>query len=125
MMAEESVYGNRHAVVIRGYRDSYELFYARDPNTYGCSNVMDWYSRWAHDLHHNGMAYPDGMWDLNGDGVVDFALYCVNSDKATGGLDWLNHDSIVQHEVSHLFDAPDHGYYGPDCIMTYRDAYWG
>lgn len=75
---------------------------------------------WLHDMDHNGMAYPDGMWDLNEDGVIDFAPYCVCSDTAAG-VDWP-HDNIVQHETSHLFNAPDHGYTGPYCVMTYMYA---
>ena len=72
---------------------------------------------WLHDMDHNGMAYPDGMWQ------GEFAPYCVCSDTASG-VDWP-HDSIVQHETSYLFNAPDHGYTGPNCIMTYWYAYWG
>jgi len=66
---------------------------------------------WLHDMDHNGMAKH-----------LD-AFYCVCSDTASGA-DWP-HDSIVQHETSHLFNASDHGYTGPNCIMTYWYAYWG
>ncbi|RZN37214.1 MAG: hypothetical protein EFT35_06315 [Methanophagales archaeon ANME-1-THS] len=65
---------------------------------------------WLHDMDHNGMAFLDGF-------------YAVCSDTARG-VDW-SHDSIVQHEVSHLFNAPDHGRAGPNCIMTEWYAYWG
>ena len=81
---------------------------------------------WLHDMDHNGMAYSDGMWDLNEDGVIDFAPYCVCSDTASG-VDWP-HDSIVQHEVSHLFDVRDQGRWWwehPECIMNYWYAYRG
>ena len=43
------------------------------------------------------------------------------------GVDWP-HDSIVQHEVSHNFDADDGGYFAyehPECIMNYAWAYVG
>ncbi|MEA1999487.1 MAG: hypothetical protein U9N61_09250 [Euryarchaeota archaeon] len=66
---------------------------------------------WLHDMDHNGMAYWDGF-------------YAVCSDTAIGKPDWP-HDSIVQHEVSHLFYADDHGYWGPVCIMTYYYAWQG
>jgi len=69
---------------------------------------------WLHNMDHNGMAYPDGMW------YGDFAPYCVCSDTASG-YDWP-HDSIVQHEVSHLFDAPEGGWWcdeHPECVMNY------
>ncbi len=62
---------------------------------------------WLHDMDHNGMAYVDGS-------------YCVCSDTASG-YDWP-HDSIVQHETSHLFNARDQGYWcyeHPNCVMNY------
>ncbi|MEA1999239.1 MAG: hypothetical protein U9N61_07955 [Euryarchaeota archaeon] len=62
---------------------------------------------WMHDMDHNGRAYGDGS-------------YAVCSDTASG-YDWP-HDSIVQHEVSHLFDAPEGGwwcYEHPECVMNY------
>jgi len=48
---------------------------------------------WAHDLDQNGMAYGDGF-------------FAVASDTRVRNVDWP-HDSIVQHEISHLFNAPD------------------
>ncbi|ADI74343.1 hypothetical protein Metev_1491 [Methanohalobium evestigatum Z-7303] len=69
---------------------------------------------WAHDMDHNGIAKIGGP-------------YCVCSDSANLKVDWP-HDSIVQHEVSHNFDAEDQGYWGyehPECIMNYEWAYLG
>jgi hypothetical protein len=69
---------------------------------------------WAHDLDHNGIAYGDGF-------------FAVNSDTAVGNPDWP-HDSIVQHETSHLFNADDRGTWWwehPECIMNYEWAYLG
>ncbi|NJD51643.1 MAG: hypothetical protein FIB07_02125 [Candidatus Methanoperedens sp.] len=69
---------------------------------------------WAHDVNHNGLADLDGFFALAADTVV-------------GNLDWP-HDSIVQHEISHLFNAPDRGTWSwehPECIMNYEWAYWG
>ena len=68
---------------------------------------------WAHDLDHNGMAYRD-------------YFYAVCSDTRDGIGDWP-HDSIVQHETSHLFDAPEGGWlcYPPECIMNYCWALYG
>ena len=62
---------------------------------------------WMHDMDHNGMAYGDGF-------------YAVCSDTANG-YDWP-HDSIVQHETSHLFNAPEGGWWcneHPECVMNY------
>ncbi len=69
---------------------------------------------WAHDLDHNGIAYGDGF-------------LALASDTRVGDVDWP-HDSIVQHEVSHLFDAPDRGTWSwehEECIMNYWYAYLG
>ena len=63
---------------------------------------------WAHDLDHNGLARGD--W-----------FHAVCSDTRIGIGDWP-HDSIVQHETSHLFDAPEGGMWcdeHPECIMNY------
>ena len=41
----------------------------------------------------------------------------------------LYHESIVQHEISHLFNAPDGGQWKnehpAECIMNYEWAFWG
>lgn len=76
---------------------------------------------WAHELNRNGLADPDGF-------------FALASDTRVGDLDWP-HDSIVQHEVSHLFDAPERGTWMSEhrdssgnyieCIMNYEWAYWG
>jgi len=64
---------------------------------------------WMHDMNHNGMAFADGF-------------YTVCSDTANGfSYDWP-HDSIVQHETSHLFNAPEGGWWcneHPECVMNY------
>lgn len=64
--------------------------------------------------YHNGMA----CWDYKS---------CICADEATGGADWP-HDSIVQHEVSHIFGADDMGWWPwehPECIMNYYWAWSG
>ena len=69
---------------------------------------------WAHDLDHNGLADGDGF-------------FALATDTRVGNVDWP-HDSIVQHEVSHLFDAPERGTWSwehQECIMNYEWAYWG
>ena len=81
---------------------------------------------WVNYANHNGIAYPDGTWDLNNDKTPDFAPYALCAVKASTP-DWP-HDSIVQHEVSHLFGADDQGYWWwehPPCIMNYGWAYFG
>lgn len=69
---------------------------------------------WAHDLDHNGVAYRDGF-------------FALASDTRLMDVDWP-HDSIVQHEVSHMFDAPEGGSWSwehEECIMNYWYAYQG
>ena len=44
--------------------------------------------------------------------------------------DWWADDNLIQHEISHLYGAPDHKKesdegYNEDCIMTYRFVYVG
>ena len=66
---------------------------------------------WADDLDHNGIAYLNGF-------------YAVGSENPIYPFDWPE-KSVVQHEISHNFNAPDHGYFGPYCIMTYFYGYLG
>ena len=66
---------------------------------------------WADDLDHNGIAYLNGF-------------YAVGSENPTHPFDWPE-KSVVQHEISHNFNAPDHGYIGPYCVMTYLYGYLG
>ena len=63
---------------------------------------------WVKYADHNGIAYCDGF-------------FSVAATEAAG-VDWP-HDSIAQHEISHNFNAPDHGYYCQVCIMCYTWAY--
>ncbi|PAV11888.1 hypothetical protein ASJ81_08775 [Methanosarcina spelaei] len=69
---------------------------------------------WTHDMDENGIAYHSGP-------------YAVCTDVADG-FDWP-HDSIVQHEVSHNFDADEGGWFKyehpAECIMNYQWAYDG
>jgi hypothetical protein len=66
---------------------------------------------WVDFANHNGEAL-----DYN-------AHFAVCACSTTHGIDWP-HDSIAQHETSHLFGAVDHTSITP-CIMDYWDAYWG
>lgn len=66
---------------------------------------------WVDSMDHNGIAWRPGA-------------FSVCAVKAIG-FDWP-HDSIVQHEVSHNFDAEDqNSIFHPECIMNYLDAYDG
>ena len=81
---------------------------------------------WVDYANHNGLAYIDGTWDLNNDNIPDFAPYALCAVR-TSGVDWP-HDSIAQHEASHLFGAGDQGTWWwehPSCIMNYGWAYLG
>ncbi len=78
---------------------------------------------WVDLADHNGMAYPDGVW-YNWDGTWGkFSPYALCACRTFSGVDWP-HDSIAQHETSHLFGADDHTSITP-CIMDYWDAFWG
>lgn len=66
---------------------------------------------WADDLDHNGRAYQPGF-------------YAVGAETPTHPFDYPD-NIVVQHEISHNFNAPDHGYIGPYCVMTYLWAYLG
>jgi hypothetical protein len=71
---------------------------------------------WAHNMDHNGMAWK-------GCESTD-KPFAICADTATG-IDWP-HDSIVQHEVSHNFDADDqNSIFHPTCIMNYLHARLG
>jgi len=74
---------------------------------------------WVDYSDRNGIAYPNGTWDLDKDGVSNFAPYALCAVKSAG-IDWP-HDSIAQHETSHLFGANDHTSGSFLCIMDY---YW-
>ena len=63
-------------------------------------------------MNHNGEAEGIGC------------SYSVCSDSAILKVDWP-HDSQVQHEVSHLFDADGHSSRIIDCIMKYSDTDMG
>jgi hypothetical protein len=66
---------------------------------------------WTHNMDHNGIAEPTGP-------------YAVCTDVADG-VDWP-HDSIIQHEISHNFDADDqNSVLHPTCIMNYVYAQQG
>lgn len=77
---------------------------------------------WAHELNHNGIART---YELS-DGTLRGGAYSVCTDTVTGvSVEWP-HDSIVQHEVSHNFDADDQNSpVHPECIMNYAWAYAG
>lgn len=69
---------------------------------------------WTHEMDNNGIAKKNGA-------------YSVCSDTV-GGIVYLEwpHDSIVQHEVSHNFNAEDQNSVShPECIMNYAWAYDG
>lgn len=73
---------------------------------------------WTHDMDNNGRGVKC---DESTRGP-----YAICADTAAG-FDWP-HDSIVQHEVSHNFDAADQGYFTyehDECIMNYQWAYGG
>ena len=90
-------------------------------------NVNDVVFGWADNLDRNGIAYPDGTW-YHSDGTWGaFAPFAIASENIPAEWDWPE-DSVVQHEMSHLFDAPDRGTWWwehPECIMNYWYAYWG
>lgn len=69
---------------------------------------------WADNLQNNGMARLNGW-------------FAVGSEDVPYIWNWPE-DSVVQHEISHNFNAPDRGTWyweHPECIMNYNWAYWG
>ncbi|HID43494.1 MAG TPA: hypothetical protein EYP30_06950 [Archaeoglobaceae archaeon] len=65
---------------------------------------------WVKYADHNGIAYCNGFFSL---GATDSPWF--------GWADWP-HDSIAQHEISHLFNAGEGGFWcneHPECIMNY------
>jgi hypothetical protein len=60
-ITEESNHGNCHAVVIRGYDDSYEDFALRDPNTWTGITTMYWYDEAA-----AGFNFEDNVYEYVG-----------------------------------------------------------
>ncbi|MGD9778621.1 hypothetical protein [Methanomethylovorans sp.] len=79
-----------------------------EDTTWVIDNNNDIVVGWVKSMDNNGRAWRPGSFSVCG--------------TTAAGLDWP-HDSIVQHEVSHNFDANDH--YTVDCIMDYEDAYSG
>lgn len=77
---------------------------------------------WAHELNHNGIAL---MYKIDDD-TYRGGAYAVCADTVyASSVEWP-HDSIVQHEVSHNFDALDQNSpVHPQCIMNYAWAYAG
>ncbi len=71
---------------------------------------------WTHNMDHNGRA-----WKRDTQPYGPFAICADTAD----GVDWP-HGNIVQHEVSHNFDADDQNSpVHPECIMNYAWAYAG
>lgn len=69
---------------------------------------------WANTLDHNGIAYGDDWFSIGA------------SYQCSGCAKWDN-DEIIQHEISHSFNAGDRGtfWWEGDGIMNYYDAYLG
>jgi len=70
---------------------------------------------WADRLDHNGIARMNRFHSV---GV---------EDPCCGKANWPD-DSVAQHEISHLFNAGEGGYWcweHPECIMNYCHAFWG
>lgn len=87
--------------------------------------VVGRYSTWDSDdsVHDDGLldeAQAETGWNTNNQSVDMLAIFTDQSTDHRGwsiSTDWDWH--LAQHEASHNYDCPDHGYTGPVCIMTY------
>ncbi|HUR69508.1 MAG TPA: hypothetical protein VM370_09705 [Candidatus Thermoplasmatota archaeon] len=70
---------------------------------------------WVQTMDHNGIAEPDHWFAIG------------TSYQCWGGCAKWDNDEIVQHEISHNFNALDRGTYSweGDGIMNYYDAWTG
>lgn len=102
------------------YRDSMTILNdLREDEDWVADDRNDIVIGWVDTLEdHNGRAYSDGSTD------GDFTPFALCACHCAINPDWP-HDSLALHETSHLFNAPDHGTTGPQCVMTQWDAYWG
>lgn len=87
------------------------LYDLEEDTTWKIESSNDIVLGWVNSLDHNGMSFGPGS----------FSVCAVTAL----GVDWP-HDSIVQHEVSHNFDADDqNSLLHPECIMNYLYARQG
>ena len=95
------------------------------------------YSEWDSndDVHDSGLldeAQAETGWNTDKQGMDMMAIFTNQETDHRGwsemlGDAWIMKHQIsanwdwhlAQHEASHNYDAPDHGYVGPYCIMTY------
>lgn len=99
--------------------------------------VVGKYSEWDSndDVHDSRLLYEaqsETGWNTNQQGMDMMAIFTnrqtdhrgwgekpgdawIMKHQITSGWDW----HLAQHEASHNYDCPDHGYLGPYCIMTY------
>lgn len=99
--------------------------------------VVGKYSEWdsndnTHDSSLLDEAQSETGWNTNQQGMDMMAIFTnQNTDKRGwseyGGDAWIMKHQVssswdwhlAQHEASHNYECPDHGYSGPYCIMTY------
>ena len=99
------------------------------------------YSEWdSDDAVHNWTlldeAQEESGWNTNKQGMNMMAIFTNQETDNRGWSESLDDDGgdawlmkhqisanwdwhLAQHEASHNYDAPDHGYSGPYCIMTF------
>ncbi len=99
--------------------------------------IVGKYSEWdsndnVHDSRLLGEVQEETGWNSNQQGNDMLAAFTnqptdsrgwselggdawIMKHQITSGWDW----HLAQHESSHNYYCPDHGYYGPYCIMTY------
>ncbi len=106
-------------------------------NDHNINFIVGKYSTWDSDdsVHDSSLldeAQVETGWNTNHQGMDMLAVFTDQSTDSRGwgerpgdawimkhqitsGWDW----HLAQHEASHNYDCPDHGYTGPTCIMTY------
>ena len=60
-LAEESAWGNPHAVVLKGYNDAYDYFTLNDPNTISGVEQMYWY-----EADNSGFSFEENVYEYVG-----------------------------------------------------------
>jgi len=129
-----SYFGSNWKTVAYNTIESADNAFYRDHNI---NFVVGLYSEWdsddnVHDYRLLHEAQAETGWNWNKRGMDMMAIFTnqpmdhrgysellgdawIMKHQITSSWDW----HLAQHESSHNYGCPDHGYFGPWCIMTY------
>jgi len=126
--------------------EAYETIEAADESfgrDHNINFVVGKYSTWdsndnVHDSSLLDEAQSETGWNSDQDGMDMLAVFTNQATDKRGWAESINDDGgdawimkhqtslepdwdwhVAQHEASHNYGCPDHGYYGPYCAMTY------